>query len=68
MIDKVGKTWSDISDAGDNLIEEGMMFLENMWHLLMSEWKAPRHLDKYMLGFMLVVALYVMGSCGKPAF
>lgn len=64
----IAKAWNSISDAGDNLIEEGMMFLESVWNLFMSEWKAPRHLDKYMLGFMLLVALYVMGSCGRPAF
>lgn len=64
----IRKAWEGMQDAHDNLVEEAMMFLDNMRKLLVAEWKAPRHLDKYMLGCMLVVALYVLASCGKPAF
>lgn len=64
----IRKAMEDITDAGDDMIAEAVMFLDNVWALLVSEVKSPRHLDKYMLGMMLFVAFYVMASCGKPSF
>jgi hypothetical protein len=58
----------EVQDFHDDLIEEALMFLDNMWALLVAEWKAPRHVDKYFLAIGLFVALYVLASCGKPAF
>lgn len=64
----IEKTWEAISEAGDDLIAEIIIFMDNLWVLLMAEVKSPRHLDKYMLGFMMFVAMYVLASCGKSSF